>query len=140
MKNVAKSLLLAAAFLFVGAQLFASSVDYLSNRSATHVMMQSTNALTTSADAVAYNPAGTVFLPKGFSADVSNQFLFSFYTNRIGVNMGATPFSNALDGYRTVDEMNQGQLRILTDEEKEALATQALAENGENPEAETQEN
>jgi len=39
-----------------------------------------------------------------------------------------------------VDEMNQGQLRILTDEEKEALAAQALAENGENPEAETEEN
>ena len=103
MKNVAKSLLLAAAFLFIGAQLFASSVDYLSNRSATHVMMQSTNALTTSADAVAYNPAGTVFLPKGLSVDVSNQFLFSFYTNRIGVNMG----NSGLDGYRTVDEMNQ---------------------------------
>ena len=39
-----------------------------------------------------------------------------------------------------VDEMNQAQLRILTDEEKEALAAQAQAENAENPEAETQEN
>ena len=39
-----------------------------------------------------------------------------------------------------VDEMNQAQLRILTDEEKEALAAQAQAENVENTEAETQEN
>lgn len=39
-----------------------------------------------------------------------------------------------------VDEMNQAQLRILTDEEKEALAAQAQAENAENTEAETQEN
>lgn len=39
-----------------------------------------------------------------------------------------------------VDEMNQAQLRILTDEEKEALAAQAQAENAESAEAETQEN
>ena len=39
-----------------------------------------------------------------------------------------------------VDEMNQAQLRILTDEEKEALAAQAQAEKAENAEAETQEN
>jgi DNA-directed RNA polymerase subunit omega len=39
-----------------------------------------------------------------------------------------------------VDEMNQAQLRILTDEEKEALAAEAQAENTESAEAETQEN
>ncbi|MBR1642308.1 MAG: DNA-directed RNA polymerase subunit omega [Butyrivibrio sp.] len=39
-----------------------------------------------------------------------------------------------------VDEMNQAQLRILTDEEKEALLAEAQAENTQNEEAENSEN
>jgi long-chain fatty acid transport protein len=61
--------------------LFAGSFDYLTNQSARWLFSLSRNASTDAADIVNYNPAGTVFLPRGLSLDLSSQTLFKFYKN-----------------------------------------------------------
>ena len=68
--------------------LFASSLDYLTNQSARWFMTTSRNAATDAADIVNYNPAGTVFLPLGWSIDISNQTHFKFYSNDTKVAPG----------------------------------------------------
>jgi long-chain fatty acid transport protein len=78
-----KKLLGIALIITVPAALFAGSIDYLSNQSINWMMTTSRNAATDAADIVNYNPAGTVFLPRGLSLDVSNQTLFKFYKNEL---------------------------------------------------------
>jgi long-chain fatty acid transport protein len=79
MKKVLWLLLVLA--LVVPGGLFAGSIDYLSNQSARWLLSPSRNASTDAADIVGYNPAGSVFLPKGLSLDLSMQTLFKFYHN-----------------------------------------------------------
>ncbi|GHT91053.1 hypothetical protein FACS1894140_0840 [Spirochaetia bacterium] len=67
--------------LIAPAALFAGSIDYLTNQSARWLLSPSRNASTDAADIINYNPAGSVFLPKGLSVDLSMQTLFKFYHN-----------------------------------------------------------
>ncbi|AEF86663.1 conserved hypothetical protein [Treponema primitia ZAS-2] len=80
MKKTLCVLLLLA--LLVPSVLFAGSLDYLTNQSARWLFSLSRNAATDAADIVNYNPAGTAFLPRGLSLDLSNQTLFKFYSNK----------------------------------------------------------
>ncbi|MHC6202323.1 OmpP1/FadL family transporter [Breznakiellaceae bacterium SP9] len=81
MKKFTLRLMLSLCFLMAASGLFAGSIDYLSNQSANWQMTPSRNAATDDADIANFNPAGTVFLPKGLSLNLSNQFLFKFYHN-----------------------------------------------------------
>jgi long-chain fatty acid transport protein len=88
--------------LFTPPGLFAGSIDYLTNQSAKWLISPSRNAATEGADIVNYNPAGTVFLPKGLHLDLSNQTLFKLYENGdtkfqsspIGSGFGLTGLDN----------------------------------------------
>jgi long-chain fatty acid transport protein len=90
-----KRLGLLVALLFVAGNVYAGSVDYLSNQSAKYYMTLSRNASTdASADIVHYNPAGTAFLEKGLYFDVSNQTLFKPYSTDSKTNMAAPVIPN----------------------------------------------
>ena len=69
-------------FMLAGTNLFAGSLDYLSNQSAKWVMTTSRNASLDGADIVQFNPAGTAYLEKGFHLDLSGQSLFKYYDNK----------------------------------------------------------
>jgi len=68
--------------MLAGTNLFAGSLDYLSNQSAKWVMTTSRNASLDGADIIQFNPAGTAYLDKGFHLDISGQTLFKYYGNK----------------------------------------------------------
>jgi long-chain fatty acid transport protein len=74
-----KRLGLLAALLFVAGNVYAGSIDYLSNQSAEYIRMFSRNAATDGADIAVYNPAATAFLKKGLYVSLSNQTVFKTY-------------------------------------------------------------
>ena len=80
MKKLKFLLTLLLGFLMTATSLFAGSLDYLSNQSARFMVTPSRNAATDYADAVAYNPAGTAFMPQGFHVEFSSQTLFKYYS------------------------------------------------------------
>ena len=71
-------LVLAAIAVFGAGDLFAGSIDYLSNQSADYARTFSRNASTDS-DAVLYNPAGTAFMSNGIHLYFSNQTILKKY-------------------------------------------------------------
>ncbi|MCU0822793.1 MAG: hypothetical protein MUC95_10055, partial [Spirochaetes bacterium] len=72
------------ALLIAGAgDLFAGSVDYLTNQSAPFVRNLSRNAVTDSADAVNYNPAGTAVMKDGLYLQGNNQIILKTYTQSV---------------------------------------------------------
>ncbi|HNX59839.1 MAG TPA: hypothetical protein PKK43_12120, partial [Spirochaetota bacterium] len=71
-------LALAAIAVFGAGDLFAGSIDYLSNQSADYIRTFSRNASTDS-DAVLYNPAGTAFMSNGTHLYFSNQTILKKY-------------------------------------------------------------
>jgi len=80
--NLMKRLLIfvfAAAVAVSSVDLFAGSVDNLINQSVSGVRTYSRNAATDSADAVTYNPAGTVRMKDGLYVNLSNQFMLKNY-------------------------------------------------------------
>ncbi|MDR2767916.1 MAG: hypothetical protein LBB82_06275, partial [Treponema sp.] len=81
-------LLLALVLPVAAGNLFAGSLDSLSNQSERFMMTTSRNAATDAADIAAFNPAGIVFLPKGLHIDVSVQTLLKFYEQqaKLGAN------------------------------------------------------
>ncbi len=100
-----KILLCAAAVITVSSGVFAGSLDLLSNRSARNVMTLSRNGALDSADIVAYNPAGTVFLNEGFALDFSNQQLFKPYRQDLEMTGEGVPgMENCYDISRTSDQ------------------------------------
>lgn len=66
----------------MGSNVFAGSIDYLSNQSADYIRTFSRNATLKGADAVSYNPAATAFFEKGMYVQVSNQILLKTYENK----------------------------------------------------------
>jgi long-chain fatty acid transport protein len=96
-----KKLLCVLLALFLAAGLFAGSLDYLTNQSATWMMITSRNAATDSADIVNFNPAGTVFLAPGLHIDVSNQTLFKFYGNDVALTPGTL---GTMLGIKSIDD------------------------------------
>jgi long-chain fatty acid transport protein len=71
---------LALVIVFLTGDLFAGSVDYLSNQSAEFFRTLNRNAVTDSADAVNYNPAGVMKMQNGLYANASGQYLMKTYT------------------------------------------------------------
>ncbi|HPR38717.1 MAG TPA: hypothetical protein PLT13_14060 [Spirochaetota bacterium] len=59
--------------------LFASHYDYLTDLSAEWIAGPNRLAVTDSADAAAYNPAGTAFMKDGLYVNVSNQTILNYY-------------------------------------------------------------
>ncbi|HEY1407232.1 MAG TPA: hypothetical protein VF857_11530 [Spirochaetota bacterium] len=75
------TLLILASVVAVGTtDLFAGSIDYLSNQSADYTRTFSRNA-STDGDSVLYNPAGTAFMKEGIYVYGANQFVFKNYEN-----------------------------------------------------------
>ena len=72
--------------LFI-AEIYAGSIDYLSNQSAEYIRTFSRNA-STDADAVYYNPAGTALMGEGLFIDISNQIVLKYY-NQTAKNTSA---------------------------------------------------
>jgi long-chain fatty acid transport protein len=73
-------LLFILGILILSTEVFAGSIDYLSNQSAEYFITLNRNAATDAADIANYNPAGTVFLPQnGLYLDTSVQYLFKPY-------------------------------------------------------------
>jgi len=109
-----KRLGLLMALLFVAGNLYAGSVDYLSNQSAKYFMTLSRNASTdASADIVHYNPAGTAFLAPGLYFDISNQSLDKPYSTDSNTTMGpknATYGSGVLDKNLSFKQSNDTYL------------------------------
>jgi long-chain fatty acid transport protein len=66
--------------VFLSGNLFAGSVDYLSNQSAEYMRTFNRNAATDSADVVYYNPAGVMKMQNGLFTNVSGQYLDKNYT------------------------------------------------------------
>jgi long-chain fatty acid transport protein len=73
-------ILLALALLVTGTDLFAGSIDYVSNQSAEYIRSLNRNGSTDSADIAAYNPAGLVLLQDGIYFNLSNQFVLKSFT------------------------------------------------------------
>jgi len=88
------SLMLMLAIMTVSSAVFAGSLDYLSNQSARYVMNTASVARTDAADIATYNPAGTAFLAPGLYFDVSNQFLFKYYSAKESNAFSAGGFEN----------------------------------------------
>lgn len=84
-------------FTVVGT-VFAGGIDNLHNFSAEYVRTFNRNAATDSADAVVYNPAGTVEMANGSYVNLSLQYLDKDYKNKIGGT------SNGQDGTVSQDE------------------------------------
>ncbi len=80
MKFKSKLLILTVMVAFVSTNLFAGSIDYLSNQSADYTRTFSRNA-STDADSALYNPAGTAFMEKGFHVYGANQTVLKKYEN-----------------------------------------------------------
>ena len=74
--------ILALVFFETG-DIFAGSVDYLSNQSAANIRNYASNAKTDEADAVNYNPAGTAFMEDGMYIQANNQTIFKEYKQEI---------------------------------------------------------
>ncbi len=73
------------ALLVAGAgDLFAGSIDYLSNQSPDYVRSFNRNASTDNADAANYNPAGIVKLADGLLLNLGNQIVLKEYTIEAG--------------------------------------------------------
>jgi long-chain fatty acid transport protein len=79
------------AFMAAG-DLFAGSIDYLSNQSADYIRTFSRNA-STDADATVYNPAGTAFMKPGIYAHLSNQTLFKKYSDTLDLSSPTTAYN-----------------------------------------------
>jgi long-chain fatty acid transport protein len=82
MKRWATMIAIAAICAVSAGELFAGSIDYLSNQSADYVRTFSRSA-STDADAVIYNPAGTGFMKPGIIAQISGQTIFKTYSNTL---------------------------------------------------------
>ena len=65
------------ATMFTGI-VYASNIDYLTNRSVSYFRNFARNPATEGADLVTYNPAGLVFMEEGFHISFGNQFLLKF--------------------------------------------------------------
>lgn len=90
-----KLLLGTAAFVCIASNVFAGSIDYLSNQSPDYVRTFSRNAADDYADAVHYNPAGTVLLKDGLSLQVGNQTIFKDYSDTLSANGTSKKFSTS---------------------------------------------
>jgi long-chain fatty acid transport protein len=78
MKRWATMIAIAAICAVSAGELFAGSIDYLSNQSADYVRTFSRSA-STDADAVIYNPAGTGMMKPGLYTQLSNQSILKTY-------------------------------------------------------------
>jgi long-chain fatty acid transport protein len=88
---VKKKILFCTAVLLLSAGiLFAGNLDYLSNQSVEWLQTLNRNGATDAADIINYNPAGTVFLPKGLHINLSNQTLFKLYSHSMTENPNNT--------------------------------------------------
>jgi long-chain fatty acid transport protein len=72
--------MLTLVIVFITGSLFAGSVDYISNQSADFFRTLNRNAVTDSADAVNYNPAGVMKMNNGLYTNASGQYLMKNYT------------------------------------------------------------
>jgi long-chain fatty acid transport protein len=63
--------------------LFASHYDYLTNLSAEWIASPNRFAVTDSADAAVFNPAGTVFMKDGLYLNASNQTIMNYYSAEV---------------------------------------------------------
>jgi long-chain fatty acid transport protein len=73
------------AMLIVGSDVFAGSIDYLTNQSPEYMMSFTRTAATDSADIANYNPAGTVFMAKnGLYLNAGVQYLMKPYEQTAG--------------------------------------------------------
>ena len=86
--------------IFFAADVFAGSVDYLSNQSAEYIRTFNRNAATDSADAVNYNPAGVMKLQNGLFVNASGQYLMKNYTAEDELTTGSHPIVNP-DEYKS---------------------------------------
>lgn len=99
-------LLCMLAMLIVGSDVFAGSIDYLSNQSARYLMTFNRNAATDGADIANYNPAGTAFLAKGLHLDFSTQTLFKPYSQDSNVDLPST-LNNAPASYLDISRTQE---------------------------------
>jgi len=77
-------LLYVLSFLLTGAStLWAGGADNKTNWSAEYIRTLNRNAATDSADIVMYNPAGVMEMADGLYGNVSSQYLFKDYNNKI---------------------------------------------------------
>ncbi len=75
--------------------LFASHYDYLTDLSAEWIASPNRLAVTDSADAAAYNPAGTAFMKDGLYVNVSNQTILNYYGAEVdSAYPGATDYDS----------------------------------------------
>jgi len=75
--------------------LFASHYDYLTDLSAEWIAGPNRLAVTDSADAAAYNPAGTAFMKDGLYVNVSNQTILNYYGAEVdGAYPGPTDYES----------------------------------------------
>lgn len=69
------------ALVFLGAgEIFAGSIDYVSNQSVEYIRTMNRNAATDAADVVNYNPAGVTKFKDGLFLNVTNQTALKEYT------------------------------------------------------------
>ena len=74
-------------FSLTGASiLWAGGADNKTNWSAEYIRTLNRNAATDSADIVMYNPAGVMEMADGLYANISGQYLFKDYNNKINGN------------------------------------------------------
>lgn len=81
MKRLLMFLCVSALVFAVATPVMAGAIDNKHNYSAEYVRTLNRNAATDSADAVAYNPAGTVKMEEGFYVNLSGQYAFKDYSN-----------------------------------------------------------
>lgn len=94
--KVFKTLFPAMALVTLAAgNLFASHYDYLTDLSAEWIASPNRLAVTDSADAAAYNPAGTAFMKDGLYLNVSNQTILNYYGVKVDKDYpGATDYDS----------------------------------------------
>lgn len=83
MKKVMLCLAVLALLVAGAGDLFAGSIDYLTNQSAPWARNFSRNAVNDSADAVNYNPAGTAVMKEGLYVQANNQSVMKTYSQEV---------------------------------------------------------
>jgi long-chain fatty acid transport protein len=96
-----------SAIILSSGNLFAGSIDYLSNQSADYMRTFSRNAATEGADIAIYNPSATAYLKKGLYFQYSHQTVFKTYEDdfKTDPNLPA-PYSSMFrsENYKTTKE------------------------------------
>ena len=83
MKNLKFLILPAVLVMLASGNLFASHYDFITNLSAEFTTSPTRMAVTDSADAAYYNPAGTVFMKDGLYLNASNMTILNYYDVKV---------------------------------------------------------